>query len=131
VGLPPAVAAAKKVPSLTIGDTELGGKHGDMAETSTHTPNPKRVAAGKRNRQLWQGHTAAGLERLRACAVRDRPWEHSTGPKTAAGKAKAAANGKKRQTGPKSVREIRAEAADLRGLLAEMRAACQTVCARR
>jgi hypothetical protein len=32
-----------------------------------------------------------------------------------------AANGKKRQLGPMSVRELRAELADLRGLLREMR----------
>jgi hypothetical protein len=116
---------------LDVGDSELGGKEGGMAEIPTISPNPKRVAAGKRNRQLWRGHTPAGLERLRGCARRDRPWEHSTGPRTAAGKAKAAANGRARQKGLKSVREIRAEVAGLRDLLADMRAACQTVCAGR
>lgn len=98
-----------------------------MAGNSTHLPNPKRVAAGKRNRRLWTGHTPAGLERLRACALRVRPWEHATGPKTAAGKARAAANGTVRQKGPKSVRQIRVEVADLRDLVAGMRDACRAV----
>jgi hypothetical protein len=55
-------------------DSELGSKEGDMAETPTISPNPRRVEAGKRNRQLWRGHTPAALERLRACARRDHPW---------------------------------------------------------
>ncbi|MBO0699899.1 MAG: hypothetical protein J2P46_15990 [Zavarzinella sp.] len=94
-----------------------------MADEPTHTPNPKRVAAGRRNRRRWTGFTSAGLKRLRESALRARPWEHSTGPRTAAGKAKAAANGKARQLGPKSVRQIRAELADLGELVAQMRAA--------
>lgn len=96
-----------------------------MAGTTPHTPNPKRVAAGKRNRRLWAGHTPAGLERLRACALRERPWERATGPRTAAGKARAAANGKVTQKGPKSVREIRAGLAELMELVADMRATRQ------
>jgi hypothetical protein len=95
-----------------------------MPTNSTHEPNPRRVAAGKRNRKLWTGHTPAGLARLRACALRNRPWEYSTGPQTEAGKAKAVANGKVRQKGPKSVRQIRVEVGELRELLAGMRAAC-------
>jgi len=94
-----------------------------MATEPTPEKNPKRVAAGKRNRKLWRGHTREGLARLRACALRDQPWAHATGPTTAAGKAAAAANGRVRQTGPKSVRQIRAEVGELRGLLAGMRAA--------
>jgi hypothetical protein len=37
------------------------------------------------------------------------------------GKAKAATNGKARQKGPLSVREVRAEIAGLRGLLGDLR----------
>jgi hypothetical protein len=52
------------------------------------------------------------------------PWMNSTKP-IVAGKAKAVANGKRRQKAPKSVREIRAEVADLRDLVAGMRDACR------
>jgi hypothetical protein len=71
--------------------------------------NPKRVAAGKRNRKKRGPLTEEGLSRLREAALENRPWEHSTGPKTVAGKAKAAANGRARQSGPKSRRQIRKE----------------------
>jgi hypothetical protein len=49
---------------------------------------------------------------LSKAARRNRPWLHSTVPKTAAGKARAAANGKVRQTAALSVREVRAMAAE-------------------
>lgn len=96
---------------MRIADTEL---------TSTPAKNPKRVAAGIRNRAKRKGLTPAGRERLRTAALGHRPWEHSTGPKTAAGKATAAANGKRRQLGPVSVRELRAELKDLRAFTREM-----------
>ena len=48
--------------------------------------NPRRVAAGKRNRQLRGDITPAGLECLRQTAHKNKPWQKSTGPKTAAGK---------------------------------------------
>ena len=86
-------------------------------------PNPKRVAAGKRNRALWRGLTDAGRERLRQSAMRNQPWRFSTGPRTEAGKAKVARNGKVRQLGPLSVRELRAELGRLRDLAGEMAAA--------
>jgi hypothetical protein len=94
-----------------------------MTPTPDHVKNPKRVAAGKRNRALRRGLTEAGRQRLRESALRHEPWRFATGPKTPEGKARSAANGKKRQLGPRSVRQVRAELADLRGLLAEMRAA--------
>ena len=71
------------------------------------SPNPKRVEAGRRNRLKRQGFTPEGRERLRRAALAHRPWEHATGPRTAAGKARSAANGKVRQKGPTSVRERR------------------------
>jgi hypothetical protein len=49
------------------------------------------------------------LERLRAAARATRPWELTRGPKTAAGKARSAANGRYRQKGVKSLRELHAE----------------------
>jgi hypothetical protein len=71
------------------------------------SPNPKWVEAGRRNRSKWQGLTPEGRERLRRAALAHRPWEHATGPRTAAGKARSAANGKLKQKGPESVRERR------------------------
>jgi hypothetical protein len=89
--------------------------------TSSATPNPKRVAAGKRNRLLWKGLTPAGRERLRQTALQHRPWQFATGPRSVEGKASSAANGKRRQKGPKSVREIRAELADIGDLVRQLR----------
>jgi hypothetical protein len=68
------------------------------------SPNPRRVEAGRRNRSKRRGLTPEGRERLRRAALAHRPWEHATGPRTAAGKARSAANGKVRQKGPTSVR---------------------------
>ena len=50
-------------------------------------PNPRRVAAGRLNRAKCQGLTEAGRQRLREAALANRPWQFSTGPRTAAGKA--------------------------------------------
>jgi hypothetical protein len=94
-----------------------------MTTTAPPTANPKRVAAGKRNWALRKGLTPAGRKKLRETALKHRPWRYSTGPKTTEGKKRSALNGKKRQLGPRSVRNIRAEVAELRQLLGEMRAA--------
>jgi hypothetical protein len=69
-----------------------------------------------------EGLTPAGHEHLRQAALRIRPWEFATGPRTAAGKARSAQNGRARQRGPVSVRRLRAELADVRALLGELRA---------
>src|SRR4051812_38957409 len=83
--------------------------------------NPRRVEAGRRNRAKRGPLTEAGRERLRQSALKHRPWEHSTGPRTPEGKAQAASNGKKNQRGPRSVREVRAELKALRQVLRDMR----------
>ena len=88
------------------------------------TPNPRRVAAGKLNRAKRRGLTPAGVERLRQAALRDRPWEHATGPLTQAGKAKSAANGRWRQRGAQSIREVRRELAGLGDLFAALGGGC-------
>ncbi len=100
-------APNKQVPGPTAGGT-------------APAKNPKRVAAGRLNRMRREGLTAEGRERLRQTALKNRPWEASTGPRTAEGKARAARNGKKRQLGPRSVREIKRDLAALRGLAREM-----------
>jgi hypothetical protein len=103
---------------MPFGDTEL---------TSTPAKNPKRVAAGRLNRAKQKGLTPAGREQLRQAALRHRPWTFSTGPKTAAGKAQAVANGKRRQAGPFSVRELRTGLKDLRAFSRDMADARGTV----
>jgi hypothetical protein len=80
------------------------------------------VEAGRRNRRLWRGFSAGGLERLREAALAGRPWEHATGPRTPEGKARAAANGKLRQTGPVSARGLKAEVAEFHALARRMAA---------
>jgi hypothetical protein len=102
-------------------DSELTSMEATMMETRQASPSPARVAAGKRNRTKRKGLTEAGRQRLREAALRSRPWQHACGPRTEAGKAKSARNGKARQVGPISVREARARVADLRRLLSEMR----------
>ena len=83
--------------------------------------DPKRVLVGRQNRMKWKGLTPQGREKLRQSALLHQPWRYSTGPRTPTGKAKVALNGKRRQLGIRSVREIKADLADVRGLLREMR----------
>jgi hypothetical protein len=92
-----------------------------MPTTATHQPDPKRVVAGRLNRAKRKGLTPEGRERLRQAAMKNQPWRFSTGPRTPAGKAKVAVNGKRRQLGPLSVREIRADLAGLCALVKSLR----------
>lgn len=101
--------------------TELGSKSPDKA------PNPKRVAAGKRNWLKRRGLSAEGREKLRLAALRNEPWQHSTGTRTPAGKATAVINGKKRQDGLVSLRELKADMRVLRAMLRDMKESQQSV----
>jgi hypothetical protein len=114
----------KKRILMRIDDAELVSNTRNAIEVgaSSRPANPRRVAAGKRNRALRKGLTEEGRRRLQEAARRNQPWQHSTGPKTSAGKARAAQNAKNLQLGPLSVREIKRDLADLRGLLGDMRA---------
>lgn len=110
---------------MRTGDSELASAGPGPAEAPEPSagPNPRRVAAGRRNRALRKGLTEEGRQRLRESALLHQPWTHATGPRTPAGKARSAANGKRRQLGPRSVREIKRDLAALRGLLEDMRSA--------
>ena len=99
-------------------DTELGSK-------PVAAPNPKRVAAGRLNWLKRRGLSPVGREKLRRAALQNRPWLYASGPRTPEGKAVASANGKKRQLGLVSLRELKADLRELRALLREMR---QTRC---
>ena len=89
---------------------------------SRQPPNPRRQMAGRLNRQKRKGLTAAGRQRLREAALATKPWTRTAGPKTPAGKLRSAANGKRRQVGPLSIRELRAMADDVSNLANEMAA---------
>jgi hypothetical protein len=78
------------------------------------------ITAGRLNRMKRGCLTPEGRQRLREAALRNRPWDHATGPRTPAGKAQAAKNGKKRQVGPRSIREIRAELTGEADLIRQM-----------
>ena len=91
--------------------------------------NPRRQAAGKRNQALRRGLSEAGRDRLREAALSHRPWELSTGPSTVTGKAIAATNGKRRQKGRYSVRELRRYRLALKASLEPFKQARQTVLA--
>ena len=89
---------------------------------SPSSPNPRRVEAGRRNRAKRRGLSVAGRERLRQAALANQPWEHSTGPRTPEGKARAADNGRSRQAGPLSIRQLRAEMAEVHAIIGQMQA---------
>lgn len=78
-----------------------------LARDAARGANPRRVAAGRLNRAKRGPLTESGRERLRAAALAKRPWEHSTGPRTDVGKIKSSSNGKLRQMGEFSRRELR------------------------
>lgn len=51
-----------------------------------------RSAAAKRNRAKRRGLTPEGRAALQAAALRNRPWEASTGPRTETGKRSSSGN---------------------------------------
>jgi len=92
-----------------------------VIRTVAHCPSPRRQAAGRANRKKRGPLTEAGRQRLRAAALRTKPWARATGPRTPEGKARSAANGRWRQEEPVSTREVRAEMAAVRQLIQQMR----------
>jgi hypothetical protein len=81
-----------------------------------------RQRAGRLNQLKWQGFSEAGREKLRQAALRNRPSQFSTGPKTAAGKARVAANGKKRQVRVLSSRQVKAKLSGANALIRSLSA---------
>ena len=79
-----------------------------------------RQNAGRLNQLKRKGLSDEGRQTLRDAAIQNRPWTHSTGPRTVAGKARVAMNGKVRQSGELSAREVLAATADDRALVQEM-----------
>ena len=83
--------------------------------------NPKRVAAGRRNRQKRGDLTPEGLQRLSDWANEHQPWVRSTGPRSIAGKTRSARNGLLNQPLDQETRDARAELADVTSLIQQMR----------
>jgi hypothetical protein len=122
----------------TIANPSTAVAAGDVAESKaparaagTDPPDPELVSkearhddeAGRRNRALRLGLSPEGRERARAAALLHQPWRFATGPRTPEGKAKAAANGNRRQEGQKSLRELRTELGGVSRLIQAMAAA--------
>ncbi|MGP0066078.1 MAG: hypothetical protein ACLQGP_21065 [Isosphaeraceae bacterium] len=82
--------------------------------------HPDPPARSRRGPKRW---SPDGLERIRASTLATRPWELACGPRTAEGKARSARNGRARQKGEKSARELRAEIAGVFSFIGEMAAA--------
>jgi hypothetical protein len=99
-------------------------RNSDTKQRSNLTPslkNPRRVRAGRQNWAKRSPLTEKGRSRLRESALRHKPWRFSTGPRTTRGKQIAAQNGKRRQLGPFSIREFRADVANLNAMVKSMR----------
>ena len=92
-----------------------------MTDAGKINSNPRRVQAGRRNRLRRPPLSLESRQRLRVAAYMNQPWQRSTGPRTPAGKAKVALNGKLRQIGPRSIREIRAYLRGIMRLIEEAR----------
>ena len=92
-----------------------------MTDAGKVNSNPRRVQAGRENRMKRGLLSLESRQRLRVAAFRNQPWQRSTGPRTPAGKTKVARNGKVRQIGPRSIREIRAYLREIMGLIEEAR----------
>jgi len=90
------------------------------ANPSSRTPDPRRSEINRRNRQKWR-MTPEGRARVRAAALLHKPWERSTGPRTAEGKARSARNSRPRSDQP-CIRELRAELAGVFALVSRMEA---------
>lgn len=82
----------------------------------------ERVLASRKQLPTRNRLTPEGQRKLRATALKHRPWTRSTGPKSPEGKAKSAANGLKRQRvpGSPSVRQLRRELAGANTLMSQM-----------
>lgn len=106
-------------------EIKLVGNGENTLTAPPHTKNPRRIAAGRLNQKKRRGLTNAGRERVRLAAYRIRPWEHSTGPRTAAGKARSARNRHLRKRAGNAYREFRTAVRALIGPSVEMRRSIQ------
>jgi hypothetical protein len=80
----------------------------------------RREDPGPKSTPGTPGQSPERREKRRQATLASRPWLRSTGPRTEAGKQRAAQNGRVRQTGEMSVRQLRAELAPFMGLARQM-----------
>ena len=66
------------------------------------------------------GQSPERREKRRQATLAVRPWVHSTGPRTEAGKQRSSENGRATQTAEMSIRQIRAEVAAAMALAQQM-----------
>lgn len=81
-----------------------------------------RQRAGRENQRKSQGLTPEGREALRLTALKNKPWDHSTGPRTAEGKARSCQNAYKdgRTIRRQRIRKLGAEIKGLVLLIASL-----------
>ena len=89
--------------------------------------NPKRVQAGRINRMKRGALPLESMHRMRDAINKNKPWQRSTGPRTPAGKAIAARNGRVRQLNLRSIREIRADISGIMCLIEANRKSWESV----
>jgi len=87
--------------------------------------NPRRVAAGRLNRSKRGPLTEEVRQRLGAAALRRQPGRRATGPRTLQGKTRSANKGRSRQAGPKSLRQVRREWANVWSVVLAIAEACR------
>ena len=98
-----------------------------MADEGKVISNPKRVLAGRVNRMKRGPLPLESMHRMRDAINRKKPWQLSTGPRTPAGKAIVARNGKVRQMNSRSIREIRADICGIMCLIEANRKSWESV----
>ncbi len=86
----------------------------------TSTKSPRRVEAGRQNGALRRPWSADDRQHQRERCRVNQPWKASTGPRTQAGKARAAANGQRNKPNPESVRQLQLQMADTYSFLGMM-----------
>ena len=80
---------------------------------TTPTDSPDSLAADPPSEPKRAKHTPEGRERLRLAAIKNAPWRYATGPRSAEGKARSAANGRSKQAGTRSMRDLKRELAEV------------------
>jgi hypothetical protein len=93
----------------------------------THEPDDGRVAGGVPQLKP-QFFSPEDRQRRREVALKHRPWQYATGPRTPEGKAKVAENGRYAQKNAVSRRQREKEVADAKNLLTQMAAVRRLAC---
>lgn len=70
----------------------MGSSNQTRIEEPLVEMTPRQRAAANARAHRKPGYTPEGLERLRAAALKNQPWTHSTGPTSPEGKARSARN---------------------------------------